>query len=173
MARKFLVIVALLLLTQTLARGESQEGPAIKDFFASGQIRPGEPWKIYINAQIADGEMYAFIFKVSLPGGAVYPLAQMKIKEPYGQRLSGYFSLSIGILDYLEPENLVLNLQIKDKTGHVSAPAFLPLMIDPNAQQENPQAGIFKEVHLGPIQQAEPGRTIFVGVDESMKRIVY
>jgi hypothetical protein len=173
MTRKFLAIVTLLLLTQTMARGESQEGPVISDFFASRQIKPGEPWKVYINAQIADGEMCAFIFKVSLPGGSVCPLAKMEIKEPYRQRLSGYLSLRIGMLDYLEPQNLVLILQIKDKAGHFSAPAFFPLMIDPKAQKENLQVGIFREVHLSAIQQADSGRIILVGLDEWMKRTAY
>ena len=159
-----------LLFTQTVARGESQEGPVITDFFASSQIRPGEPWKVYINAKSAGGKMCAFIFKISLPGGAVCPLAQMEIKEPYGRRLSGSLSLPMGILDYLEPENLVLNLQIKDNAGRLSAPAFFPLMIDPKAEKENPKAGIFEEVHLGPIQRADSGRIILVGVDESVKR---
>jgi hypothetical protein len=173
MIKKILTIVALLFLTPAMAFAESKAGSVITESFASMQIKPGEPWKIYINAKIADGEMSAFIFKISLPGGAVCPLAKMEIKEPYRQRLSGYLSLPMGMLDYLDPESLVLILQIKDKAGHLSDPAFFPLMIDPKAQKENPPAGIFEEVHLGPIQQANFGRIMLVGVDGAMKRIGY
>jgi hypothetical protein len=171
MIKKILTIVALLFLTQSLAPGESKAGPVITESFASMQIKPGEPWKVYINAKIADGEMSAFIFKISLPGGAVCPLAQTGIKEPYRQRVSGFLSLRMVILDYLEPENLLLNVQIKDKAGHLSAPAFFPLVIDPKGQKENPQAGIFKEVHLGPIKQAECSRIILVGADEAIRNV--
>jgi len=118
MTRRFLAIIALLLLTQTMARGESQEGPGIKDFFTSGQITPGEPWNIYINAQIAEGETGTFIFKISPQGRAVYTLPKTEIKKP--------------------------NFQ---------------------------QAGIFEEVHPGPVQQADSARIILVGVEESMKGI--
>jgi hypothetical protein len=171
MTRKILTIVTLLFLTQAMALGESKAGPVITESFASMQIKPGEPWKVYINAQIADGEMSALIFKISLPGRAVCPLAHTGIKEPYRQRLSGYLSLRMVILDYLELENLVLNVQIKDKAGHLSAPAFFPLVIDPKAQKENPQAGIFKEVHLGPIKQAQCGRIMVFGADEAIKNV--
>jgi len=118
MTRMFLAIITLLLFTQTMARGESQEGPVPKDFFASGQITPGEPWNIYIHAQIAHGETCTFIFKISPQGRAVYALPKTEIKKPYFQ-----------------------------------------------------QAGIFEEVHLAPVQQADSERIILVRVEESMKGI--
>lgn len=171
MIKKFFSVVILVLLTQASALGEYKAGPVITEYFASKQIKPGERWKVYINARSSDGGMKDFILKVSLPGGAVHPLAQTEIKKISRHQLSGYLSFPTEILDYLEPENLVLNLKIRDKAGRLSTSISLPLVIDPKAQMENPPAGVFKEKNLGLIKQACCGPVIVVGAAGEIKNI--
>jgi hypothetical protein len=171
MIKKFFFVVILVFLSQATALGEYEAGPVIMQYFASRQTKPGEPWKVYINAQSTDREMKAFILKVSLPGGAVCPLAQTEIKKISHHRLSGYLTFPTKILDYLEPESLVLDMKIKDKAGRLSTSVSLPLVIDPKAQMENPPAGVFKEKNLGLIKQACYEPIIIVGAAGGIKNI--
>jgi hypothetical protein len=171
MAKKILILVTLVLLTATMAPGASREGSVITESFASPQIRPGAQWKVYINAQIADGEMNAIICKALLPGGYVCPFAKTEIKKPYRKHLSGYLFMSTAILDYLNPTNLVLIVQIMDKEGHLIAADSFPLAIDSKAQEEEPAAGVFREVSLGSIMQAYSGSILVVGADEAITKI--
>ena len=163
MIKRIFTIATLVLLTATMALAEVKPGAVITESFAVRQIKPEEPWRVYINAQIAAGEMRAIICNISLPGGGEFPLAQTGINNPYRQQLSGYLSLPAEILEGLGPEELVLNVQIKDNAGHLSAPVSFPLVIDPRAQKEGPPAGVFQEVNLGHIKQAYCGRIILVG----------
>jgi hypothetical protein len=169
MIKRIFTIVALVLLTATMALAEVKPGAVITESFAVRQIKPEEPWKVYINAQMAGGEMRAIICKVSLPGGAVFPLVQTEINNAYRQQLSGYLSLPSEILNDLGPEELFLNVQIKDNAGRLSAPVSFPLVIDPRAQKEGPPAGVFQEVNLGHIKQAYCGRIILVDATEATK----
>jgi len=169
MIRKIFTVVALVLLTATMAPAEVKPGAVITESFAARQIRPEDRWKVYINAQIADGEMRSIVCDISLPGGGIFPLPQTGIDSPYRQKLSGYLTLPAGLLDDLGTEEIVLNLQIKDNAGHLTAPVSFPLVIDPWDQKEGPPAGVFKEVNLGPIKQAYCGQIILVGDSEAAK----
>ena len=121
MIKRIFALVTLVLLTATMALAEVKPGAVITESFAVRQIRPEEPWKVYINAQMAGGEMRAIVCKVSMPGGAVFPLAQTEINNAYRLQLSGYLSLPSEILNDLGPEELVLNVQIKDNAGRLNS----------------------------------------------------
>ncbi len=64
MVNKILILVTPVFFTAIMALVEREIGPVITGSFASRQIKPGEPWKVYMNAQIADMApgMRIFIF---------------------------------------------------------------------------------------------------------------
>jgi len=51
-------------------------------------------------------------------------------------------------VDYV---NSSLTVQIQDKSGNFSAPAFFALSLNSRFSQEAPPQGVFKEQELGPI----------------------
>ena len=67
MAKKILILITPLLLTAIMALVQREIGPVITGSFVSRQIKPGEPWTVYMNAQITDMApgMMIFIFGLS------------------------------------------------------------------------------------------------------------
>ena len=162
MKRKFLPIVVLLLLTAGCAALEPLEVrekmygkgvPVITQSFGSKEIRPGETWKVYLNAHDPDGDMKQIVCEIEQPGVGVYPVAYIRIKEDERQELDGYIYLTTFQVNYFSFNfiNLTLRLEIQDRAGHYSPPVFFPLSFNALYRQEPPPQNVFKEHDLGPI----------------------
>lgn len=162
MKRKFLSIVVLLLLTAGCAALEPLEVreemygkgiPVITQTFAAKGIRPGDVWKVYLNAQDPDGDMKQIVCEIQQPGVGVYPVAYIRIKENERKELGGYIYLTTFHVNYSSFNfiNLTLRVEIQDKAGHYSAPVFFPLNFNALNRQEPPPQDVFQEHDLGPI----------------------
>jgi hypothetical protein len=128
--------------------------PVISQSFAPKQLRPGDTWKVYLNASDPDGDMRRIVCIIDQPGVGTYPVGFTNVREENRKELSGYIFLSTfgpyGY-DWLNFLSITLTVQIQDKTGHYSQPAVFPLSFQALSTQEIPPPGIFKEQDLGPI----------------------
>jgi hypothetical protein len=134
------------------AQGNGGATPVITQAFASKEIRPGETWKIYLNASDPSGQMKNIFAVVYQPGVGQYPASVIRVKEQNQKELSGYIYLWTSTpwypMDYV---NIGLTVQIQDKSGNFSQPAFFPLSLTSRGPQEVPPQGVFKEEELGPV----------------------
>ncbi|MBM4333135.1 MAG: hypothetical protein FJ117_18275 [Deltaproteobacteria bacterium] len=125
--------------------------PVITQSFASKELRPGDTWKVYLNATDPDGDMKNIYAMIEQPGMGTYPLSITRIKEGNRQDLAGYVYLNTVGVQGLDFVNLTLTVQIEDKAGHFSQPAVFPLSFNFGVKQQTPSPGIFPEKDLGPI----------------------
>lgn len=162
MKKKFFAIAFLLLLTAGCAALEPIEVrektygkgvPVITQSFASKEIRPGDNWKVFLNARDPEGDMKQILCVIEQPGVGVYPAVYVRIKEDNRKELSGYIYLTTFNVNYFSFNfiNLTLRVQIQDMAGHYSAPVFFPLGFNALYRQESPPQNVFKERDLGPI----------------------
>jgi hypothetical protein len=139
-------------LGSAMAQGQAGATPVITQAFSSKEIRPGETWKIYLNASDPNGHMKNIFAVVYQPGVGQYPASIIRIKEQDQKELSGYIYLWTKTpwhpMDYV---NLSVTVQIQDKTGNFSEPVGFLLSLAPRGSQEAPPQGMFKEQELGPI----------------------
>ena len=126
--------------------------PVIVKSFAAKEIRPGETWKVYLEAKDEDGDMENIITIIEQPGVGTYPVSFTRIKAEDRKELSGYIHLfTAHISSLLNLTNLTLRIQIQDKAGHYSEPVIFPLALNTRYKQEPPPKDTFKEKDLGPI----------------------
>lgn len=126
--------------------------PVITQSFASAKIRPGETWRVYLNAHHAHGEMKNILVIVEQPGVGQYPMSTIRVEERNRKDLSGYLylgtSTSINPLNFI---NLRLTIYIQDFSGIFSQPVVFPLELNSRFSQDLPPEGVFKDEELGPI----------------------
>jgi hypothetical protein len=135
-----------------MAQGNGGTKPVIAQAFAAKEIRPGETWKIYLNASDPNGEMKNIFAVVYQPGVGEYPMSVIWITEENQKVLSGYLYLvTSGPWKLLEFVNINLTIWIQEKSGNFSEPAIFALSFRSRASQEEPPQGIFKEQELGAI----------------------
>jgi hypothetical protein len=125
--------------------------PVISQSFASKEMRPGDTWKVYLQASDPDGDMKNIYATIEQPGMATYPASITKIKEGNGKELDGYIYLNTVGIQGLNFVNLTLSVQIGDKAGHFSQPVVFPLSFNFRSKQQTPSPGTFQEKDLGPI----------------------
>jgi hypothetical protein len=134
------------------AQGGGYSAPIITQAFAAKEIRPGETWKIYLNASDPNGGMKNIFAIIYQPGVGEYPASIIRVKEENRKELSGFIYLWTSApwypMDYV---NIGLTVQVQNKSGNFSQPAFFPLSLTSRASQEAPPQGVFKEQELGPI----------------------
>ena len=127
--------------------------PVITQSFASGQVRAGDIWRVYLKASDPDGKMKYIFATISQPGVGTYPVSITRIKEENAKELSGYIYLNTAPARSSEFFNrsLTLTVNIKGEGGQFSEPAVFPLFFQAKPTQEGPPEGVFKEQKLGPI----------------------
>ena len=131
-----------------------KEASVITETFASKQMRPGDTWKIYLNASDPGGDMNKIVVLVNHPGLGPYPISFTKIKEGNGKELSGYIYLNTSGPYGSDWQNFLaisVTVQIQDRAGHFSEPVSFPLSFQNRYTQDPPPPGKFKEESLGPI----------------------
>jgi len=136
---------------QTPAEGKGT--PVITQSFASGEVRAGDTWRVYLKASDPDGKMKYIFATISQPGVGTYPVSITRIKDENQKELSGYISLNTAPIGSTQFFNLTLTLtvNIQGAGGVFSQAAVFPLFFQAKAGQERPVEGIFKEQYLGPI----------------------
>ena len=157
MKKKILAAVFVFLcLAMGCATLESPKGggtatPVITQSFASGEIRVGDTWKIYLNASDPNGEMIKIFATVEQPGQS-YPASITRVSKENGKEFSGYLYLSTAPpATPLDGTAITLTVQIQDRSGNFSQPAVFPLTLKSLATQKAPPQGVFKELDLGPV----------------------
>ena len=125
--------------------------PVITGSFASREIQPGDPWKVYLQASDPDGDMKAIYCVLDQAGTGPYPVSITRIPEDQRRELSGFLFLNTGGVAGFASGNLSLKLQIRDMAGNYSEPVSFSLSFNPRAQQEEPSPGLFQDKELGPI----------------------
>jgi hypothetical protein len=134
------------------AQGKGAATPVITQSFAAKEISPGETWKIYLNISDPEGEMRNIYAMVYQPGVGEYPASIIRVKEENRKELSGFIFLWTSNPWYpMDYANIGLTVQVQDKSGNFSQPAFFPLSLTARASQEAPPQGVFKEQALGPV----------------------
>jgi len=168
MNKKMLAIFLTLFLAMALSTRMAAEvreeadlkaGPVITQSFAAREVRPGDTWKVYLNASDPDGGLKNIYAIVEQPGGAEYPVSIIRIPGQNHKELSGYIYLNTWTpYATLEFVSLKLTVQVQDRAGRFSAPVVFPLFIHSRAIQEPPPQGVFKEDDLGPVLVTLRGR---------------
>ena len=126
--------------------------PVIINAFASKEVRQGETWKVFLQAEDADGDMNRIRCTLEQPGIGVQPVSLIKIREDRRRNLSGYIFLNTGSASGFPYASCRLTVQIQDQKGNVSNSISFPLTLNPRAVQQNPPPGIFQNEDLGPVQ---------------------
>ena len=126
--------------------------PVITQSFASKEVRTGDTWKVYLQVSDPGGEMRNIYAVIDQPGVGQYPLSILRVKPENRKELSGYIYLStatpVAPLYFI---NLMLTVQVQDRSGNFSQPVVFPLSINNRSTQEVPPQGVFKEDALGPV----------------------
>lgn len=125
--------------------------PVITHSFASREIRPGDTWKVYLNAQALNDDMKAIICTLHQAGRGTYPITIVRIREGQRKELSGFLYLNTAGAQGLAFANLTLRIEIQDDAGNFGEPVSFPFTLNPRAVQAVPPAGIFQDRELGPI----------------------
>ena len=133
--------------------GEGKGIPVITQSFASGEVRAGDTWRVYLKASDPDGKMKYIFATISQPGVGTYPVGITRIKEENLKELSGYIYLNTAPARSPEFFNrsLTLTVNIRGEGGQFSQPAVFPLFFQAKPARELPPEGVFKEQSLGPI----------------------
>ncbi len=141
-----------------ISRGTEINGgknpPSIIRSFASDKIRPGDTWKVYIQASDPDGDWDVIISEIYQPGQGIYPVSYTKIRGENQKDLSGFVYLNTMTPrghTWEENKNLLLTLYLRDKAGHLSRPLSFPLSFNGRYTQAAPPPAMFPERNLGPI----------------------
>jgi hypothetical protein len=101
------------------------------DSYATGVIRPGATWRIYLHAKDEDGDMRDIVAAITQTGVAPYPTSFTRIKPEYSKEVSGYLFLNTSARDRnLINDRLTLELMVRDCQGNRSAPIQLHLRFD-------------------------------------------
>ena len=128
--------------------------PVITQAFASNELIPGYPWKVYLKASDPNGDMRYIVSNVYQPGWGDYPISRTKIREANRKELDGYIYLNTlipGGYEFLNFFTFTLTVQIQDRDGQYSRPVIIPVTFSKRAVRELPPPGAFKEEDLGPI----------------------
>jgi hypothetical protein len=155
--KKILVVIVGLFLSPWIVLGlsssaNSSAGPVITQSFASQEIRPGDTWKIYINASDPSGRMKYIYAEIQQPGGMAYPISMTRIKTENRKDFSGYIYLNtISAGKPMDFITLKLVVHLGDGAGNFSESAIFPLEFSTRSVQSSPPAGVFKENDLGPV----------------------
>ncbi|MGD8438792.1 MAG: hypothetical protein PVJ70_14165 [Syntrophobacterales bacterium] len=114
--------------------------PIILDSYAAESVRPGATWRIYLEAQDADGDIHSIITQLVQPGVGVYPPDFTYVKEADREGFAGYLILRtprdrnlVALNEYVEA-----TLTLQDCEGNKSEPVTLTLRFD-NKSSFGPQ----------------------------------
>lgn len=136
----FSLFLAFLIASNGRAQQPAQDTkpPVITNFFAVDKGQYGYIWKIYIEAEDPDGDMYRIASVVDQPGSGRYPTDWIVVKPPYRQHFKGYIQWntfsSRGPLSEFTP--ITLKLSIIDKAGSESNVVVFPFIFESGVKDQ-------------------------------------
>ena len=112
---------------------EGTHAPKITNWFAVERGYYGSIWKIYLEAEDPDGDMYRIASVVDQTGAGRYPTDWINVKPQYQKVFKGYiqwntFGSRAGYLR--EWTNLTLKVSIVDKVGNWSNEVIFPFTFE-------------------------------------------
>ena len=113
---------------QTEAKGEA---PVITSSFAVERGRYGGIWKIYIEAEDPDGDMFRIASVVHQPGYGYYATDWIILKAQYRKHFKGYLQWNtFGSMQLREWTHITLKVSVLDKAGNESKEVVFPFMFE-------------------------------------------
>jgi hypothetical protein len=106
------------------------EPPMILDSYAAESVRPGATWRVYLEAQDADGDIQSIITQLVQPGIGYYPPDFTYIKGAEREGFAGYLILITPPDYWLLQEYVEATLTIQDCEGNKSEPVKFTLRFD-------------------------------------------
>jgi hypothetical protein len=134
--KNVLVILLLFVLTGcTTCKGaktgeDGDEPPIILDSYAAESVRPGATWRVFLEAQDADGDMHSIITQLVQPGIGYYPTDFTYLKGADREGFAGYLILRTPRDFDLLQEYVEATLTIQDCEGNKSEPVNFTLRFD-------------------------------------------
>jgi len=138
------------------------KAPVITHSFAVDKGRYGYIWKIYIEADDPDGDMYKIASVVDQPGWGHYPTDWIILKSQYRHHLKGYIqwntfsSRAAYLRDWTE---ITLKVSIIDKAGNESNVVVIPFTFLSGVKNE------YKYTLPSPFDQGDVPRLGYVDID--------
>jgi len=137
MVKKSLLVILLFVLVSgcTTCKGvkttpDGGEPPVILDSYAAESVRPGATWRVFLEAQDADGDIQSIIAQVVQPGIGYYPVDFTYIKEADRAGFAGYLILRTPRDSNLLQEYVEVTLTLLDCEGNKSEPVKFTLRFD-------------------------------------------
>ena len=115
------------------------KAPVITHSFAVERGQYGYIWKIYIEAEDPDGDMYRIASVVDQPGYGRYPTDWLLIKPDYRKHFKGYVQWNTfsSRAPYLhEWTNITMKVSILDKTGNESNVVVFPFTFESGVKDQ-------------------------------------
>jgi hypothetical protein len=119
--------------------GSKGHPPELLGYYAAKEIRPGEPWNVYIKAKDIDGDMKYIVATLAGEGEGSFPPSEIWLKGPNRTECDGYIFMNTPPLEMTELSiigNLKINMFIRDWAGNKSKTVTLPLVFNESAQPE-------------------------------------
>ncbi len=114
------------------------KAPSITHAFAAekGHYHNGYVWRIYIEAEAGDANMFRIASLVSQPGVGSYPPDWIIIKPQHQKHLKGYIQWNVHSVsgDVTEGTMITLRVSIFDKAGKESDVAVFPFTFELGAK---------------------------------------
>jgi hypothetical protein len=119
--------------------GAKGHPPELLGYYAAKEIRPGEPWNIYLKAKDVDGDMKYIVAVLGGEGEGIYPTSEIWLRGEKRSEFDGYIFMNTPPLDMTSLSNLgnlKVSMFIRDWAGNKSETVTLPLTFSDSAQPE-------------------------------------
>lgn len=130
---RFLIFLSLLNTPEGWTQQKTEiKAPTITHYFAVEKGPYGYIWKIYIEAEDLDGDMYKIASVVDEPGVGRYPTDWIILKPEYRRNLKGYIQWNTRALGGSLPEwtPITLRVSIIDRAGNESNEVTFPFTFE-------------------------------------------
>jgi hypothetical protein len=145
--------------------------PIITHSFAVEKGPYGYIWKIYIEAEARDGDMFKIASVVDQPGWGHYPTDFIILKPQYRKHLQGYIQWNTfsSRTSYLrEWTNITLKVSIIDKAGNESNEVVFPFTFETGVKPQSTPPAPFDQgeipklgyIHIDLFEPSNTGRDL-------------
>ena len=167
--KKYLCLIGLLMAMMLFvpSKGWTQpkpetKAPVITHSFAVEKGYYGYIWKIYIEAEDSEGEMYRIASVVDQPGYGHYPTDWIIVKPEYRKHFKGYIQWNTfsSRAPYLEEwTQITLKVSILDKAGNESNVVVFPFTFESGVKDQ------YKYKLPVPFDQSDLPRLGYIDID--------
>jgi len=130
----FALVLSLHVSTEGWAQNRPEKkAPVITHAFAVDRGMYGSSWKIYIEAEATENDMFRIAAVADMVGYGHYPTAWLYLKKEYGRHFKGYlqwntFSSAAGFLE--EWTQITLTVSVFDRAGNESNEVVFPFTFE-------------------------------------------